>query len=229
VTGKTRDRGRPARHKEGMSFVVFEGLDAAGKSTLIHRVKQALDQRDQNFICTQDPGSTETGLKLRDIILAKSTEVPVPKAELLMYQAARVQMVDQVIRPALQQKKWVLADRFYSSTLAFQVHARELDGGMVHKLNDYVSGDCHPDLFIFVDITVKESQRRKTDRSQTSGVAQDRMESEAEAFQEKVRQGYLAQAKANPEKWLVLDGTETPEALEAHVLDTFRERSWLPS
>ena len=210
-----------------MAFVVFEGLDAAGKSTLIQGVNRLLQNRSQKVVLTQDPGSTEIGQRLRDFILSTKQSPPVPKAELLLYQAARVQMVDQVIRPALQDKAWVLADRFYSSTLAFQVHGRGLNAQMVHQLNQYVSEGCRPDLFVFLDVTVEESQRRKQNRTKESGVAQDRMELERSAFQEKVRQGYLTQAQESPQNWLVLDGQQKPEKLCELVVQEFLERQWL--
>ena len=210
-----------------MAFIVFEGLDACGKSTLMAKVEQALSQKNQSPLILRDPGATDLGERVREIILATDIEAPVPRAEILLYQAARVQMVEKNIVPALQNNQWVLCDRFYSSTVSFQSFARGLDLEDVNRLNHFVAHDCPPDLFIFIDVPIEESQKRKISRAKESGVAQDRMEKEAESFQEKVRDGYVYQAKKNPESWLTLDGTLPPEVLLDQTLKEFERRQWL--
>lgn len=210
-----------------MAFVVFEGLDASGKSTLINKLREVLDGKNVNSVFLRDPGTTELGEKIRPLILATDSEAPVPRAETLLYQAARVQMVEKSILPALKNNQWVLCDRFYSSTVAFQAFARELDLEDIEHLNHFVAHDCEPDLFIFLDISVEESERRKQNRANELGVAQDRMEKEANDFQQKVRDGYLYQAKKYPERWLVLDATMTPDELLAKTLEELEKRTWL--
>lgn len=210
-----------------MAFIVFEGLDASGKSTLINKVRESLEEKKINSVFLRDPGTTELGEKLRKIILATDGEAPVPRAETLLYQAARVQMVEKNILPALKTDAWVLCDRFYSSTVAFQAFARGLDLPDIEHLNHFVAHDCQPDLFVFLDITVDESQKRKTNRAKELGVEQDRLEKEANLFQEKVRQGYLYQAKQKPEQWLVLDGTLTPKQLLDKTIEEMKRRQWL--
>ncbi len=210
-----------------MAFIVFEGLDASGKSTLINKVREALRDGQQTTVFLRDPGSTELGEKLRQLILATDTEAPVPRAETLMYQAARVQMVEKNIIPALKNKEWVLCDRFYSSTVAFQAFARNLNLEDIEHLNHFVAHDCEPDLFVFLDISVDESQKRKENRAKDLGVAQDRMEKENLDFQKKVQDGYLYQAKKDSKRWLVLDGTLSPDQLLAATLAEFKRRQWL--
>ncbi len=210
-----------------MAFIVFEGLDASGKSTLIDLVRKNLEQEKITSVFLRDPGTTELGEKLRNLILATDSEAPVPRAETLMYQAARVQMVEKNILPALQLQNWVLCDRFYSSTVAFQSFARGLDLEDIEHLNHFVAHDCEPDLFVFLDITVDESERRKANRAKDLGVEQDRMEKEAVDFQEKVREGYLYQAKKSPGRWLVLDGGLSPDELLQATLSEFKKRKWL--
>jgi dTMP kinase len=210
-----------------MAFVVFEGLDASGKSTLIEKIKGRLAEVQVATLFLRDPGTTALGEKLRNIILEKGGEAPVPRAECLLYQAARVQMVEKNILPALQADQWVLCDRFYSSTVAFQSFARGLDLADIRHLNHFVAHDCEPDLFVFLDISVQESERRKQARSKELGVEQDRIESEDRSFQEKVREGYLFQAKEDPERWLVLDGQMVPEELLEVTWAKFREKLWL--
>ncbi len=210
-----------------MSFVVFEGLDACGKSTLIEKVQSSLEDKRVESLLLRDPGATELGEKLRNIILATDIEAPVPRAEILLYQAARVQMVEKRIQPALKENRWILCDRFYSSTVAFQAFARSLKLEDVEMLNRFVAHDCEPHLFIFLDISTEESQKRKGKRAAETGIHQDRIEKENNSFQEKVREGYLYQASKSPEKWLVLDGTDSPESLHQQTMAEFKKRGWL--
>ncbi len=210
-----------------MAFIVFEGLDASGKSTLIGKFKDYLHKQGISSVILRDPGTTLLGEKIRNIILDIHGEVPCPRAEVLLYEAARVQMVEKNILPALAESRWVLCDRFYSSTVAFQVFARGLDPGDIERLNDFVARDCKPDLFVFLDISVEESQRRKTQRAKELKLVQDRMERENLEFQNKVREGYLYQAKENPKDWLSLDGSKTPEELLDRMLAEIRRRKWL--
>ena len=210
-----------------MAFVVFEGLDGAGKSTLIKGVEKRLSRLSVSCVILRDPGTTPLGEKLRQLILDPHGEVPVPRAELLMYQAARVQMVEKQIQPALKQNQWVLCDRFYSSTVAFQGFARGLEKTSIEYLNHFVAHGCPPDLFVYLDISVEESEARKQGRSQGVGVEQDRMEQESRAFQAKVRQGYLHQSSQDPEHWLVLDGTSPSDQLVQATLNGFKKRQWI--
>jgi len=210
-----------------MAFIVFEGLDACGKSTLIGKVTQKLQSLQMDPLVLRDPGATELGERLRDLILSTKSEPPVPKAETLLYQAARVQMVENKIKPALKEGRWVLCDRFYSSTVAFQSYARGLDRKDIDLLNEFVAGDSKPDLFVLINISLEESQRRKSARATESGVKMDRLELEAQQFQQRVKQGYDEQASAAPKRWLVLDGTRTPDQLCEATLVELRRRGWL--
>ena len=210
-----------------MAFIVFEGLDASGKSTLIQRLEDHLHKQEISSIVLRDPGTTPLGEKIRKIILDIHGDVPCPRAETLLYEAARVQMVEKSILPALADSKWVLCDRFYSSTVAFQVFARGLDLRDIESLNDFVARNCKPDLFVFLDISVDESQRRKAERARQLNLVQDRMEREDREFQEKVREGYLYQVEKTPDCWLSLDGNRAPEELLNQTLAEIRRRQWL--
>lgn len=222
-----------------MAFVVFEGLDGSGKSTLLESVVQELSKLGLRLVTTREPGGTRLSEAIRRLLLAQPEarasssdgsnsdlwdEVPSPVTELLLYEAARAQNVDQVIRPALASGAWVLADRYSPSTVAFQAHARGLDLEMVGQLNKVAEQGCRPDLIVLVDLPAEEGQRRLAQRS--AGV-RDRMESERAEFHERVRQGYLAQAQEEPSRWLVLNGLERPELLLRKVLDDSRLRAWL--
>ncbi len=210
-----------------MYFLAFEGLDGSGKSSLMKKLEAELTQRKQAYIQTREPGGTGLGDKLRDLILEKSNPPPVPRAELLMYEASRAQHVEELIRPQLAQKKWVLSDRFSASSLAFQGHARGLGWETVGQLNDFATGGLYPDLTILLDLTVEESERRRTHRQQTLQVEADRIESENRAFHEKVRQGFLRAAAESPQNWLVLDASETVETLFTQLMTELKKRKWL--
>lgn len=207
-------------------FIVFEGLDGSGKSTLIQGLTQELEQRGHEFRLTREPGGTPLAEEIRNLLLRTGHEAPVATTELLLYAASRAQHVAGVIQPTLKKGGWVLCDRFSASTVAFQCFARGLDRPQIDWLNRFAEQGTAPDLYVLVDVTVDESERRQAKRIQ-GGQAADRMESEKREFHENVRRGYLAQAAENPKGWLVLDGTLSPEELRASLITKLKERGWL--
>lgn len=210
-----------------MFFLAFEGLDGSGKSTLMNQLQNHLSSQNKSFIKTREPGGTQIGDQLRNIILSKGTEVPSPRTELLLYEASRSQHVDLVIKPALEKKQWVLCDRFTASSVAFQAGGRQISGDQVDWLNDFATDSLKPHLNILLDLTVEESQRRRQSRAAAAGESEDRMESEEEAFHRRVREGFLKQAVQHPEDWLVLDASQTPEQLFKLLLTELKSRKWL--
>lgn len=210
-------------------FLVFEGLDGSGKSTLIQGLKSALTAHGCSFVQTREPGGTPLAEDIRRLLLRTDGEVPAAPTELLLYAASRAQHVSQVIRPSLAAGKWVLCDRFSASTVAFQSFARKLPRPEVNWLNQFAEQGTHPDLYVLLDLSVEESQRRQNQRSEGSGQVSDRMEREAHEFHEAVRHGYLAQAEENQAGWLVLNALESPAQLLAKVMATLKERGWLAS
>lgn len=210
-----------------MFFLAFEGLDGSGKSTLMNQLEGHLRIQNKSFIKTREPGGTLIGDQLRNIILSKGTEVPSPRTELLLYEASRSQHVDLVIKPALEKKQWVLCDRFTASSVAFQAGGRQISGDQVDWLNDFATGSLKPDLNILLDLTIEESQSRRQSRAATTGETEDRMESEAESFHRRVREGFLKQAVQHPSEWLVLDASKTPEELFSLLLTELKSRKWL--
>ena len=211
--------------KSGL-FLVFEGLDGSGKSTLINGLNQELTRLGRRAVLTREPGGTALAEDIRRLLLRTDGEVPVAATELLLYAASRSQHVAGVIQPALARGEWILCDRFSASSVSFQSFARGLDRNQVDWLNTFAQQGTEPDLYVLVDVTVDESERRQASRQQT-GQKADRMESEKRSFHENVRRGYLAQASEAPSKWLVLDGTLTPTDLKDTLLAKLRERSWL--
>lgn len=210
-----------------MFFVVFEGLDGSGKSSLMKRLEAHLKNVNQDLIMTREPGGTVVGDEIREIILKKQAEPPSARTELLLYQASRAQHVDLVIRPALAQKKWVLCDRFSASSIAFQGGGRGISLDQVRWLNDFATNLLKPDLTVLLDLSVEESKKRRSHRENTTDVAEDRIEAEADSFHEKVRQGFLDQAHADPQNWLVLNAALTPDELYSQLIAKLTEKKWL--
>lgn len=210
-----------------MFFVVFEGLDGSGKSSLMRKLEYYLNQQNQSYITTREPGGTTVGDEIREIILKKQQNPPTSRTELLLYQASRAQHVDLVIKPALEQKKWVLCDRFTASSVAFQGGGRGISVEQVNWLNQFATNSLKPHLTVLLDLSVDESKKRRSHREQSTGSASDRIESEADSFHEKVRQGFLNQAHLNPTEWLVLDAAQTPDQLFAVLMAHIRGLKWL--
>jgi dTMP kinase len=212
--------------RRGGLFIAFEGLDGSGKSTLIQGLKDHLMVIGRSLTVTREPGGTPLAEDIRRLLLRADAEIPVVATELLLYAASRSQHVAGVIRPALEKGDWVLCDRFSASSVSFQSFARGVDRKTVDWLNIFAQQGTEPDLYVFVDVTVDESERRQESR-QSAGQKADRMESEKRPFHEKVRSGYLAQASEKPDRWLVLDGALSREALKELLISKLRERRWL--
>jgi dTMP kinase len=210
-----------------MAFIVFEGLDGSGKSTLMNRLSQVLKDQKIDHEMTREPGGTELGDKLRDLILAKGPNAPTSRAELLMYEASRAQLVETWIKPRLQNGGWVLSDRFAASSIAFQAGGRSINEADVVWLNQFATTGLEPDLYILLDVTVEESKRRRKNRQDSTSVAEDRIEAEKDDFHNRVRDGFLKLAKNNPKQWFVVSAELSTEKMLELVLVRMREQKWL--
>jgi dTMP kinase len=210
-----------------MFFLAFEGLDGSGKSSLMNRLQGYLTANNKSFITTREPGGTEIGDQLRAIILSKNAEVPSPRTELLLYEASRAQHVDLIIKPALKKKQWILCDRFTASSIAFQSGGRKISEEQVNWLNNFATDSLKPDLNILLDLSVEESQNRRQKRIHEIGEAEDRMESEAEAFHTRVRESFLRLAALTPNEWLVLNAALSPDQLFEILINELKGRKWL--
>lgn len=212
-----------------MAFLVFEGLDGSGKSSLIERVKSSLEARGLSVVTTREPGGTPLGEELRQALLRVSKNPPGPRAELLLYQASRAQHVDDVIVPALKRGAWVLCDRFAASSVAFQSAGRGLPVEDVEALNSYAIQGCTPDLTVLLDLDVQESQARVSSRVKNTGESKDRFELEAEAFHQRVRASFLDQAKRNAgsKHWLTIDSSLSREIVFQKTWAELERLKWL--
>lgn len=211
-----------------MRFVSFEGLDGSGKSTLISGIKSELERRGLKVRLTREPGGTPLAEEIRRLILRTGDEAPVAATEILLYEASRAQHVAQVIKPSLALGEWVLCDRFSESTVAFQCFARGIDRGEVDRMNRFAEQGARPELVVLLDLTVAASRRRQNHRAtQDASAAPDRIEREADDFHERVRQGFLAQAKEEPLRWLILDAELSAADLLKRTLEELERRGWL--
>ncbi len=210
-----------------MAFIVFEGLDGSGKSSLMQALASELENQKKIFIRTREPGGTSLGDEIRHLILRKDGQAPTARTELLLYEASRAQHVDCVIRPALADHKWVLCDRFVASSVAFQAGGRSIDIQDVEWLNRFATNQLMPDLTVLLDLSVEESKKRRSGRSDDSGQQEDRIESEADSFHEKVRNGFLRQAQNHSEKWLVLDARKSQTELALELIDYLKQKKFI--
>jgi dTMP kinase len=212
-----------------MPFIVFEGLDGSGKTTLIKLLSDQL--QTAGFVCrvTREPGGTQLGEQIRNLLLSTEGEAPTPRCELLLYEAIRVQHVEKLIRPATAAGEWVLCDRFAPSTVAFQAGARGLSATDVLWLNKFAVGNVQPDLIVLLDLPVEVCLSRRQKRCQQSGVDQDRFEREQQSFHEAVRQSYLDQARNDTNRWLVLDAQQEPITIFNELISMLEQKGWLES
>lgn len=224
----TPDRRWAKVRRMAGKFISFEGLDGSGKSTLIAGVRQAFERAQSEVVVTREPGGTPLAEEIRRLILKTDGESPVSATEILLYEASRAQHVAKVIAPALASDKTVLCDRFSESTVAFQCFARGISRTEVDSLNRYAEQGVRPELVVLLDLTVEESRRRQKGREAQAGSAQaDRIEREADDFHQRVRNGFLAQAKEEPSRWFVLDAGLDAATLLERTLSELRRRGWL--
>jgi dTMP kinase len=199
-------------------FVTFEGPEGGGKTTQIRLLAEWLAERGCDVLTTREPGGTRIGNAIRDVLLNPDHVEMRSEAEILLFSAARAQLVGQVIRPQLDRGGVVLSDRFADSTFAYQGYGRRLDLGALRMITSFATGGLRPDLTICLDLPVAEGLRRKL-----GGVEWNRMEREEQDFHERVRAGYLALASAAGERWLVVDATQSVEQVQAIIRARVRQ------
>lgn len=210
-----------------MSFLVFEGLDGSGKSSLMKALETELDKRQLKFVRTREPGGTPLGDEIRNMVLRKEEPTPLERTELLLYIASRAQHVEEVIRPTLKKNIWVLCDRFTASSVAFQGGGRNISEKDVEQLNEFATSGLKANLTVLLDLSVEESRSRRQGRGAALGEGEDRIESEADSFHQKVRDSFLNQAAKDPQNWLVLDARQTPAELYQQLLKALVEKGIL--
>ena len=199
-----------------MAFLVFEGIDASGKSTLLDLLCKELKKTQLPFVKTREPGGTTLGKKIREILLDKQNTNIDRLAESLLYYVDRKLHIKECIQPALEKGLWVLSDRYWASTEAYQCGARGVSEEFIKSLQKTLCGDLEPDLWILLDLPVDISLKRM---KETRKDHRDRFEMEKKDFHEKVRNHYLKLAKNPASQWLILDATKPPQELLKQLLN----------
>ena len=201
-------------------FVTVEGVEGAGKSTLMGLLAFELEKRKLPFVRTREPGGCGLGAKIRPLLLDVSSRVD-SRAELFLFLADRAQHVAEVIRPALERGEWVLCDRYADSTIAYQGYGRGMDVERLQALNDDATGGLWPDRTLLLDLPVETGLARALARNGREGLSlsEGRFEAEALAFHERIREGFLARAARWPERFRVLNAGLSPEELRAKALE----------
>lgn len=198
-------------------FISLEGPDGAGKTTQIGYIREYFEAKGKEVLITREPGGTAISEKLREILLDKANMEMADTTEMLIYAAARAQLVAQVIKPALDQGKIVISDRFVDSSIAYQGFGRDL-GDQVRIVNLSATAGLEPDLTIFIDIDPEKGRARIGKESL------DRMEQEKADFHRKVYEGYKQICESCPTRIMVIDGDRTKEEVRDNItdiLDTF--------
>ncbi len=199
-------------------FITFEGIEGAGKGTLLEKITCWLAAKNVSFLLTREPGGSELGKNLRSILLDATSKV-VPQAELFLYLADRAQHVQETIKPALAAGRVVLSDRYADSTMVYQGYGRGLNLETLKFLNDIAVEKLWPDLTFILDLPVENGLGRANKRNAELGltIKEGRFEAESLAFHERVRQGYLESAKEEPERFVVVDSSQPVERVFADV------------
>ena len=199
-------------------FITFEGPECAGKTTQIRLLKEFCDKRERETVVTREPGGTQIGEELRQIVKHHIGTVPVTdEAEVLLFAASRAQHVAEIIKPALARGAVVICDRFFDSTTAYQGYARGIDMDFIQKLNNFAVSGCIPDMTFLLDLTAEESMKRSRNREETLFVV-DRIESEKIDFHRHVRDGFLKIAEKETERIKIINAADTVEHIHNRIV-----------
>ncbi len=201
-------------------LVTFEGVDGSGKSTQAALFVERLAMAGVPLLALRDPGANAISEHIRSILLDRTLVGMSPWSELLLYEAARAQMTDEQIIPALAEGRMVVCDRYYDSTTAYQGYGRQLDLELVHQANRIGSCGLVPDVTFLIDVDLDVVHRRLSARDS----AADRVEAAGLDFHDRVRRGYLQLAAAAPERIYVIPGNQPIESIQSHIWQLFINR-----
>jgi len=199
-------------------YIAFEGLEGCGKSTHVTRLAAAL-----GAVATREPGGTTIGASLRATMIDAANTMLSPRAEALLMAADRAQHLDELVTPALQRGQHVVSDRSAYSSLAYQGYGRQLDLSMLKQFNSWAIGNRWPDLVVYIDVPLDILLERLKKREL------DRFEREDRSFFERIAHGFNEMAKAEPDRWLIVDGTPPKDELAATILREVTSRLNIPA
>ncbi|MXY95869.1 MAG: dTMP kinase [Caldilineaceae bacterium SB0670_bin_27] len=199
-------------------FITFEGSDGSGKSTQIHLLEDYLRKSGQNVQVTREPGGTDIGERIRQVLLDMEHEKMHARTETLLFNAARAQLIEQEIRPALSEGKVVLCDRFADSTVAYQGYGREQDIEELRRLISFATGGLSPDLTFYLDLPPEEGIRRKL------ADYQNRLDVQGLAFYRRVEAGYHEMIAAEPGRWVIINAARSLEQVHQEVVSAVQDK-----
>jgi dTMP kinase len=203
-------------------FITFEGLDGTGKSTQLSRAVQYIRKCSYRVLVTREPGGTSTGERIRDILLASKTGKLAPLAELALMYAARAQLLEERIRPALARGDIVVSDRYNTASFAYQGYGRELGTATVRAFDRVICGTTQPDLTIILDLDPERARGRALGRGPHRFARLDRIEAQGLAFHKRVRAGYLALARGAPERIKVVRADQSIQEIQHEIRELIR-------
>jgi len=200
-------------------FITLEGPEGGGKSTQARRLADHLQTQGHDVIFTREPGGTEIGDQIRRVIMSLENKSMSPEAEFLLFSASRAQVVRELIQPHLERGGIVVCDRFYDSSLAYQGYGHELDQALLRTITNFVTDGLVPDLTFLLDLTSELGlERRKHDGRW------NRLDDYDIAFHERVREGYLNLAAAEPDRWVWVDAAQTQDDIQKQIRETIEVR-----
>ena len=201
-------------------FITFEGPDGSGKTTQVKRIGRKLIEKGFDIVYTREPGGTEISDQVREILMNMKNKQMCPRTEILLFCAARAQLVEEVIRPALQSGKIVISDRYADSTLAYQGYGHGFEQETLKQLLNFTTGNLWPDLTFLLDISAEKGLRRRISNQEEW----NRMDDYQLAFHERVRNGYHQLAAADSQRWEMIDADQSEEAVENEIMQRLARR-----
>jgi dTMP kinase len=200
-------------------FITLEGPEGSGKTSHIPYLVEYLREKGYTVFPTREPGGTSIGEQIREVIHDLKNAEMHPRAETLLYQAARAQIVEQVIKPRLAVGEIVISDRYYDSTIAYQGYGHQQDLDQVRALVKYATGGLVPDLTVLLDVDVEVGLRRR----KQNGMEWNRMDAHAIEFYQRVREGYLEMVRQEPKRWVVIDAGKEWHTVQNKLRETIEE------
>ena len=201
-------------------FISFEGIDLSGKSTQAKLLYEYLRSKRKKVILVREPGGTPTSEKIRNILLDKSLKKMLPLTEFLLFSASRHQLTEEVIKPHLKKGYFVICDRYYDSSTAYQGYGGKIEMNIIKNINAIASNNLNPDITFFVDIDMRESAKRRYSMKKT----RDRMESKKVDYFNKVIKGYRKLSRLNKNRFVLLDGKRTITELQNDILNILKKK-----
>jgi dTMP kinase len=198
-------------------FITFEGGEGCGKSTQVRRLKTELEKLGIRVLLTREPGGTALAEKIRTLLKDESEDPPCDRAELLLFLAARAQLTEKVIAPALASGVWVISDRFSDSTVAYQGYGRGLPLPLIRTANDFACGEIRPDMTVLLDVDPATAEARMRRREEDTATSADRIELAGDDFHRRLREGFDEIARSEPDRVKRVDAGGTPEEVQERI------------